>query len=144
MNKMLMKEKNVEKEKECWVISESNLSQISTKSLTSSNQYAVNSLAFTVNWLELQPWYTRNIISVTSVPRLNKAEALINSHQVWPRYDSDMAQHPFPSPTLFSFTNTLFTYITFFPCHKHIPFRPSAASEHYINRSFCTNLLLYS
>jgi len=55
-----MKEKSVEKEKRDWVISESNLSQISTKSLTSSNQYAVNSLAFTVNWLKLQSWYTRN------------------------------------------------------------------------------------
>ncbi len=64
--------------------------------------------------------------------------------QIWFRYGPDMAQHPFPSPTPFSFTNTLFTYITSFPCHKHIPFRPSAASEHYINRSFCTNLLLYS
>ncbi len=64
--------------------------------------------------------------------------------QIWLRYDSDMAQHPFPSPTPFSFTNTLFTYITFFPCHKHIPFRPSTVSEHYINRSFCINLLLYS
>ncbi len=29
---------------------------------------------------------------VTSVSRLNKAEVLINSHQVWFRYDSDMTQ----------------------------------------------------
>ncbi len=85
-----------------------------------------------------------NDLFVTSVSRLNKTEALINSHQVWPRYDSDMTQHSFSSPTSFSFTNTLFIYITFFPCHKHISFRPSAASEHYINRSFCINLLLYS
>ncbi len=49
MNKMLMKEKSVEKEKECWerkrvlshiwVKSESDLDQISTRSLTSSNQF---------------------------------------------------------------------------------------------------------
>ncbi len=53
-------EQDVDERKRCWVISESNLSQISARSLTSSNQYAVNSLAFTVNWLGLQPWYTRN------------------------------------------------------------------------------------
>ncbi len=64
--------------------------------------------------------------------------------QIWLRYDSDMTQHSFSFPTLFSFTNILFIYITFFSCHKHIPFRPSAVSEHYINRSFCINLLLYS
>jgi len=34
-----------------WVISESNL----TSSLISSNHYAENSLAFTANWLKLQP-----------------------------------------------------------------------------------------
>ena len=61
MNKMLMKEKNVKKEKECWVIFESNLSQISTKSLTSFNYYAENSLACIANWLELQSWYACNI-----------------------------------------------------------------------------------
>ena len=54
--------------------------------------------------------------------------------QIWLRYDS----------TFFSFINILFIYITFFSCHKHISFRPSAVSEHYINRSFCINLLLYS
>ncbi len=35
-------------------------------------------------------------------------------------------------------------YITFYPCHKHIPFELSAASEYYLNRSSCTYLLLYS
>ncbi len=35
---------------------ESYLGQISTRSLTSSNQYTVNSLAFTVNWLKLKLW----------------------------------------------------------------------------------------
>ncbi len=38
MNKMLMKEKNVEKEKKYWVISESNLTSL----LFSSNYYAEN------------------------------------------------------------------------------------------------------
>ncbi len=53
MNKMLMKEKNVEEEKECWVIFESNLSQISTRLLTSFNYYTENSLALIANWLKL-------------------------------------------------------------------------------------------
>ncbi len=64
--------------------------------------------------------------------------------QIWLRYDSDMTQHSFSFSTFFSFINILFIYITFFSCHKHISFRPSAVSEHYINRSFCINLLLYS
>ncbi len=55
-----------------------------------------------------------------------------------------LSQHSFSSSTLFSFINILFIYITFFLCHKHISFESSAVSEHYINRSFCINLLLYS
>ena len=43
-----------------WVKSESDLDQLSTRSLTSSNQYAVNSLAFTVNWLEFDLWHIYN------------------------------------------------------------------------------------
>ncbi len=63
MNKMLLKEKNVEKEKEV----ESYLSQISARLLTSFNYYAENSLAFIANWLELQSWYARNIISFSKI-----------------------------------------------------------------------------
>ncbi len=47
-----------------WVKSESDLDQLSIKSLTSSNQYAVNLLAFTVNWLEFDLWHIRNITSL--------------------------------------------------------------------------------
>ncbi len=63
---MLMKEKNVEKVKECWkskrmlshiwVKSESDLDQISTRSLTSSNQswYACNSIKYKlkIKWVK--------------------------------------------------------------------------------------------
>ena len=46
---------------------------------------------------------------VTSVSRLNKTEALINSHQVWLRYDSNMTQIWLRyDSTLFFFLNTLF------------------------------------
>ncbi len=64
--------------------------------------------------------------------------------KIWLRFDSDMTQHSFSFSTLFSFTNILFIYIIFFSCHKHISFESSTVSEHYINRSFCINLLLYS
>ncbi len=47
--------------------SRSNLSQILTKSLTSFNQYTVNSLALTVNWLEFDLWHIRNIISSSKI-----------------------------------------------------------------------------
>ncbi len=43
------------------VRSRSDLSQISTKSLINFNQYAVNSLTFTVNWLEFNLWHIHNI-----------------------------------------------------------------------------------
>ncbi len=46
---MLMKEKNVKKEKRCWVIFESNLSQISIRSLTSFNHYTKYSLTYVKN-----------------------------------------------------------------------------------------------
>ena len=49
---MLIKEKNVEKEKECWVRSRSDLSQILTKLLTDFNYYTENLLAFIANWLK--------------------------------------------------------------------------------------------
>ncbi len=59
MNKMLMKEKSVKKEKEywerkrvlshIWVKFDSDLDQISTKSLTSSNHYTKYSLVCIVN-----------------------------------------------------------------------------------------------
>ncbi len=39
----------------------SDLSQILTKLLTSFNQYTVNSLTFTVNWLEFDLWHICNI-----------------------------------------------------------------------------------
>ena len=39
-----------------------------------------------------EAWKAMYIWSVTSISRLNKTEALINSHQVWLRYDSDMTQ----------------------------------------------------
>ncbi len=55
-----------------------------------------------------------------------------------------VAQHLFSFSTLFSFINILFIYIIFFSCYKHISFKSSTISEHYINRSFCINLLLYS
>ncbi len=58
-------EQDVVERKECWkrkrdwviiwVKPESDLDQISTKLLTSSNHYTKNSLAFTANWLKLQP-----------------------------------------------------------------------------------------
>ncbi len=116
--------------------------------VTSSRQFkdhkAWLTLKFNVHHAAANNKTEHTILCVTSVSRLNKTEALINSHQVWLRYDSDMAQHSFSSPTFFSFTNILFIYITFFSCHKHISFRPNAVSEHYINRSFCINLLLYS
>ena len=95
-------------------------------------------------WKEQTSFKRSLAVSVMSISRLNKTEALINLHQVWLRYDSNMTQHSFSFSTLFSFINILFIYITFFSCHKHISFRPSAVSEHYINRSFCINLLLYS
>ena len=47
-----------------WVKFESDLDQISTKSLTNFNHYTEYSLACIANWLELQPywsWYARNI-----------------------------------------------------------------------------------
>ncbi len=49
----LKKKKDVKKEKRCWVISELNLSQISIRSLTSSNYYTKYSLACIANWLKL-------------------------------------------------------------------------------------------
>ncbi len=74
--------------------------------------------------------------------------------EIWPRSGPDLAQiwlntlflpqHSFSFSTLFSFTNILFIYIIFFSCYKHISFESSAVSEHYINRSSCINLLLYS
>ncbi len=103
------------------------------------NNMTLQILQFNFNYnVDFRSW------SVTSILRLNKTEVLINLHQVWLKYNSDMTQHSFSFSTLFSFINILFIYITFFSCHKHISFRPSAVSEHYINRSFCTNLLLYS
>jgi len=58
-------EQNVDERKECWerkrmlshiwVKSESDLGQISTRLLTSSNHYTKYSLACTANWLKLQP-----------------------------------------------------------------------------------------
>ncbi len=45
-----------------WVKPESNLDQLSTRSFTSSNQYAVNLLTFIVNWLEFDLWHIHNII----------------------------------------------------------------------------------
>ncbi len=56
------------KKKRCWVIFESNLSQISIRSLTSFNHYTEYLLACIANWLKLQSyqscqsWYARNII----------------------------------------------------------------------------------
>ncbi len=57
-------EQDVDERKECWerkrvlshiwVKSESDLGQISTRSLTSSNHYAEYSLVCTANWLKLQ------------------------------------------------------------------------------------------
>ncbi len=83
--------------------------------------------------------------------------------KIWFRFDSDMtqhsfsfstlffflntlflSQHSFSFSTLFSFINILFIYIIFFSCYKHISFKLSTVFEHYINRSFCINLLLYS
>ncbi len=64
-------EQDVDERKECeerkrvlshiWVKSESDLDQISTRLLTSSNHYTKYSLACIANWLELQSWYARNI-----------------------------------------------------------------------------------
>ncbi len=51
---------DAKEKKRCWVIFKSNLSQISTRSLISSNHYAKYSLACTVNWLKLQSWYAHN------------------------------------------------------------------------------------
>ncbi len=74
--------------------------------------------------------------------------------KIWSRSDSDLtqiwlntlflSQHSFSFLTLFSFINILFIYIIFFSCYKHISFKFSAVSEHYINKSSCINLLLYS
>ncbi len=57
-------EQDVDERKECWerkkmlshiwIKSESDLDQISTRSLTSSNHYAEYLLACTANWLKLQ------------------------------------------------------------------------------------------
>ncbi len=88
----------------------------------SSNQFTVNASEFTAYWLEL----VNDLV------------------EIWLRFDSDMTQHSFSFSTFFSFINILFIYITFFSCHKHISFESSAVSEHYINRSFCITLLLYS
>ncbi len=82
---MLMKEKNVEKEKECWerkrvlnhiwVKSESDLDQISTKSLTSSNQ----------------SWYARNSIHSSDVSWIYSS-FLSMLHEIWVeiRYSWDL------------------------------------------------------
>ncbi len=73
--------------------------------------------------------------------------------EIWSRSDSDLtqiwlntlflSQHFFSFSTLFSFINILFIYIIFFSCHKHISFKFNTIFEHYINRSFYINLLLY-
>ncbi len=74
--------------------------------------------------------------------------------EIWSKSDSDLTQiwlnilflfqYSFSFSTFFFFLNILFIYIIFFSCYKHISFKSSAVSEHYINRSFCINLLLYS
>ncbi len=55
-----------------WVKPESDLDQLSTRSLTSFNQYAVNSLAFTVNWLEFDLWHIHNRDQQNMTLKLNE------------------------------------------------------------------------
>ncbi len=65
-------EQDVDERKECWerkrmlshiwVKPESDLGQISTRSLTSFNHYAEYLLACTANWLELQPCSVLSIL----------------------------------------------------------------------------------
>ena len=105
----------------------------------------VESRLLWVSWFRLsaqQTWFCYERIKTEQGWSSNQFASGLT--QIWLRYDSDMTQHSFSFSTLFSFINILFIYITFFSCHKHISFRPSAVSEHYINRSFCINLLLYS
>ncbi len=70
--------------------------------------------------------------------------------EIWFKSDSDLtqiwlntfflSQHSFSFSTFFSFINI---YIIFFSCYKHISFEFSTVFEHYINKNFCINLLLY-
>jgi len=57
------------------------------------------------HWSE---FLSRFVISVSRLIRLNKIEVLINLHQIWLRYDSDMTQSLFSFSTFFSFINTFF------------------------------------
>ncbi len=52
--------KDARERNRCWVKCRSALDQISTRLLINFNQYTVNSLAFTANWLEFDLWHIRN------------------------------------------------------------------------------------
>ncbi len=78
-----------------WVKFESDLDQLSTKLLTSSNRYTVNSLVFTVNWLEFDLWYIHNMSHSQTLNEFYEASTSwdiknVKQLQHWIKQDSEI------------------------------------------------------